>query len=542
MNAAITPSVVEHEILLSELVANLEGDVGVLLGPDSRGAAASHDRFVRGVEFYDAFGADPTGAGLLLLVPSPDTLSVARITSIAADVAQSSTAALALKCRSEDVDVLSALAARTGVAIIRVMDHVSWRLFDSMLAQVFGERRHTEDTHRNTGVEPLFALANELAEVFGGSVAIEDLARRIIAYSSVPDQLIDRLRTQGILTRQVPDSPFNDDQYRTVLRSETPIRYPRLDDEEPRVAFAIRAGALPLGTIWAIDATGSTHLTPAQDTHIRTAASVAAAHLLNDIHARKTTQIPREARLRTLLDGTDVTGSELAELGHDEERGSQLLAFAPAQSAPATTLAQLRSTVQRHLSLHRPESVTVVRGDRVYALVAHQPALPVAQLIEPLLPIIDRLVGFDTRVALPGTAHHSGEISSHRQLADRLLDTAARHARTVTSRIVTIESVRTLLVLERVNAVFTAEPALRSPRLAALLDGDPRSAEILAAWCANFGNIARTARALGVHENTVRYRVRQAEEKYAVDVTTPDAILTTWLELRALLANEMRDA
>ncbi|WP_336660359.1 PucR family transcriptional regulator [Leucobacter sp. USHLN153] len=515
-------------IPIDELLDLLEPGIATPIG------SSRPSRLVRGAEFYDARDAIPDEADLLLLIPSPRVLPVEQIEELALLAARHAAVGLVVKCGDNDVASLEQIAERIGIPFIRIADHVSWRLFDSLLAQALGERRHRDDAHRDRGLEPLFALANELAEHFGGSVAIEDLGRRVIAYSSVPGQLIDRLRTQGILTREVPDSPFNDDQYRTVLRSDAPIKYPRLGDEEPRVAFAVRAGALPLGTIWAIDASGESELTDEQDARIRAAASVAAAHLLGDIHARRTTHIPREARLRTLLDGSEVTGSELAELGHREERGSELLVFSPEPDAPNTTLAQLRSTVQRHLALHRPESVTVVRGDRVYALVAHQPMLPISGLIEPLLPVIDRLVGPGTLLALPGTAHRSGEVSALRQLGDRLLDTAERHQGSIPERVVTIDAARTLLLLERAEAMFTAEPELLAPALVALETHEGALAETLEAWCANLGNVARTARAVAVHENTVRYRMRHIEDKFGVDLSTPDLLLTTWLQLRAL--------
>ncbi|MFG2826233.1 hypothetical protein ACGFWI_01925 [Streptomyces sp. NPDC048434] len=65
--------------------------------------------------------------------------------------------------------------------------------------------------------EELFALANAVAAVIGGSVAIEDLDHRVLAYSSVPGQRIDELRRRGILDRRVPDEPEQRRQYREVL-------------------------------------------------------------------------------------------------------------------------------------------------------------------------------------------------------------------------------------------------------------------------------------------------------------------------------------
>ncbi|MEF3404376.1 PucR family transcriptional regulator [Agromyces sp. CCNWLW203] len=369
-------------------------------------------------------------------------------------------------------------------------------------------------------------------------MAFEDLGRRVLAYSSVPDQLIDSLRTRGILNRLVPHSPFNDDQYRTVLRSEAPIKYPRLADEEPRVAFAIRAGALPLGTVWAIDASGNPDLTPEQDRRIRAAAEVAAGHMLDDIRVRSAGQMPREDRLRTLLTGQGVVGTELAELGISEERGAALLVFEAADGDHATTLAQLRLTVQRHLSLYREEAVTVAQSGRVYALFSGASAEFAESLAEPLLPILDRLIMPGTVVASPGAAHYAAGIAPLRELADRLLSTVKEHA--VPQRILSVKKLRPLLIFERVSRLLAEQPELRSDAVTEMNESDPAVAETLLTWCGSFGNVAQAARSLGIHENTVRYRLRCAEERYGVDLSDPETLLVIWLQLRSQWFAERR--
>ncbi|MGK0722324.1 PucR family transcriptional regulator [Leucobacter sp. W1478] len=507
-------------------MAELEPRTATLLGP--------HDemRIISGADFYDALEPLADAAGTVLFAPSAVDIEGDHLTRIAEEAALRQYSAIAVKCRDCDTDSFAQIAESSGIPFIRISDLVSWRLFDALLAQFLGEHGDSADAHRDRGAEPLFSLANELAGFFGGSVAIEDLGRRIIAYSSVPDQLIDNLRTQGILTRHVPESPFNDDQYRTVLRTENPIKYPRLEDEEPRVACAIRAGALPLGTIWAIDASGEAPLTRLQEERIRAAASVAAAYMLDDIRMRKATQVPRENRLRTLLDGHEVLGVELAELGISEERGAALLAFSPAESDHHATPSQLRSTVQRHLAVHRPEAVAVVRGARVYALIANDPSRPATGLVEPLLPILDRLMSPGTLVAVPGVANRPAEVSQLCELADRLLNTALSHPSAVAQRVLTVEALRPFLVFERAAAMFASEPELRLPELDRIWEGDPRLAETLLEWCNSSGNVAQAARRLTVHENTVRYRLRQIQEECGIDLFDPDTLLTTWLQLR----------
>ncbi|MCU1602507.1 MAG: putR 1, partial [Frankiales bacterium] len=98
----------------------------------------------------------------------------------------------------------------------------------------------------------LFALANSVAAAVGGAVAIEDPSRRVLAYSSLPEQAIDEARQQGILGRQVPDLSRNDDLYRALQRAPGVLRVPADGDVLPRLAVAVRAGAELLGSIWVV--------------------------------------------------------------------------------------------------------------------------------------------------------------------------------------------------------------------------------------------------------------------------------------------------
>lgn len=529
MNAAVSPNQLSRSLRLGELIEHLGPRTVTALG------ALDSNAPVLGTEFYDAMDELQDQAGVLLIVPSGASLDVAAVAALAAQAAELRYAALALKCPDDSADTFAAIAETSGIPILRVVERVGWRLFEALVGGLLGEQRSSESARPDHGAEPLFALANELASHFGGSVAIEDLGRRIVAYSSVPGQVIDSLRTRGILARRVPESPFNDDQYRSVIRSDTPIKYPQLDDELPRIACAIRAGALPLGTIWAIDASGEAPLTSVQTEHIQRAAGIAAAHMLDDIRVSDAGQAPREELLRTMLSGGGVAGSELIELGIPEDRGATLLAFDPGPNEHPTTLAQLRTTVQRQLALHRPEAATVARRGRVYALIAHQEPAALARIIDPLLPILDRLVGTDSGagivIALPGRTHRVGGVAELRERADWLFDTAARTASA--ERILTVAGLRPELLLSRVRELLERDTALADPRVTELQTAQPGIADAVLHWCEAFGNVARAAEAAGVHENTIRYRLRRAEERYELALGDPVTLLATWLQLRA---------
>ncbi|WP_430645096.1 PucR family transcriptional regulator [Agromyces sp. GXS1127] len=529
MDAVISPSPsVVPRVTVTELVDQLGPATMTALGP-----IPGHEA-VTGTEFLDIADEVTDAAGTLLLAPSTASLSTARIAALASSAADRGAVGLAVKCSADRVPALAAIAESSGLAVLRVADRISWRLLDAQLTHLLGEADAGFAGPQDRGAEPLFAIANELAEHFGGSVAVEDLSRNILAYSSVPGQLIDELRTHGILARQVPASPYNDDQYRTVLRADRPIKYPRLGDEEPRVAFAIRAGALPLGTIWAIDASGDGPITDEQDERMRRASALAGAHLLDDLRTHATNQRPREDRLRTLLTGIDLTGTEFAELGIPEERGAALLAFDVPAAGP-TAVAQLRSTVIRHLVLHRPDTVAVAHRGRVYALFAAGSVDEAVTIAEPMLPLVDRLVGDGVRIAVVGPAHRSGDVAGAHDLADRLLEVAAADDAGRAPRIVTVDSVRPRLVVTRVAELLAGNDELRDPAIDALFERESTLpvAETLLTWLESFGNVAQTADHLGVHQNTVRHRLRRASEEHGIRLERADQRLAAWLQLRA---------
>ncbi|GAA1815748.1 helix-turn-helix domain-containing protein [Agromyces neolithicus] len=512
---------------LAELVEQLGPHTVTAIGLSDSSPA------VTGTELLDIVDEVPDAPGTLLLAPSTASLSTARLAALAASASERGAAGLAVKGSAERVPALAAIAESTGLPLLRVADRISWRLLDAQLTHLLGEADAPLAGPQDRSAEPLFALVNELAEFFGGSVAIEDLSRNILAYSSVPGQLIDSLRTHGILARHVPVSPYNDDQYRTVLRSDRPIKYPRLGDEEPRVAFAVRAGAMPLGTIWAIDASGDDPVTPEQEARMRRASALASAHLLDDLRVHATNQRPREDRLRRLLTGIDLIGTEFAELGIEEERGAALLGFALPGSGP-TAVAQLRSIVIRHLVLHRPDAVSVAHRGRVYTLFAASTVDEAVVAAEPLLPLVDRLVGEGIRVAVVGPTHRSGDVAGTRELADRLLEAAMRSTDPQMPRIATAVNLRPQLIVDRAAELFAAEE-LRDPALDALKDaeGTKPIAETLLVWLECFGNIAQTAEHLGVHENTVRHRLQRARAAHGIRLEHSDERLAAWLQLRA---------
>ncbi|UVJ40135.1 hypothetical protein [Arthrobacter sp. CJ23] len=273
------PQPQESQLLLSELLEQLGSSVTVLSpGPSS-------SPVVGNTEFAEVTDELPDIPGTFLFMMSSNALSRDDIERLVEQAVRRSYSAIALKCRPGRRAEISAIAANAGMAVIDVADHVTWRYMDAFVSSILGESNMSGGASRQASLEPLFALANSLAEVFGGSVSIEGMGRQILAYSSVPGQLIDNLRTRGILSRRVPLTAFNDVQYREVLTAKGPLRFPEFGEDYARMAIAVRAGSVPLGTIWAIDGRAGDDSLPGEaekQAALAHAAWTAASHMLEN--------------------------------------------------------------------------------------------------------------------------------------------------------------------------------------------------------------------------------------------------------------------
>ncbi len=508
------------------------GEVVALLGPRALQPMELTDPAVpvHGFEFVDSFDGLREPEGLLLLVPAATQPGVAQLDGLAGQAARLGCAALVLSHALDHGVATEEISRRHAVSILRLAPGVAWRTFEAMLATALGERVRVEDARSGRSAEPLFGLADQLAARFGGSVAIEDLGRRIIAYSSLPGQLIDSFRSEGILARRVPESPVNDVQYRAVMQADGPLKFPAANDEHARAAIAIRAGSYPLGSIWVIDAGGNGSIPAESSRALVHAARVASAHLLDDIRVREAGQYPREELFRSMLDGRVVAGTELMELGFREPQHPTLLVFHPRSDVNTARLAQLRSALRRQLSAHHPELVVVVHQRRVCALLDLDGEA--VQTAESLLPALDRLVGAGTVVAIPGTLERPEQLADLRDNAEEFFRVAEQDA--APHRVLTSERLRSALLISRVSAQLVQQPELFDSRVVRLWEHERQTATTMLIYFECFSNVPRTAQRLRVHENTVRNRLRRVTESFGLDVSGTDPPLAIWLQLQAL--------
>ncbi|SEK95101.1 PucR family transcriptional regulator [Streptacidiphilus jiangxiensis] len=449
-------------------------------------------------------------------------------------------------------DTLRDFAEQAGIALLSVRREVRWEHLDALARAALGSGRPALAAEAGAEEGDLFALAQTTAVLTGGIVSIEDTANRILAYSrSADSDEIDDLRRLTILGWQGPEP------YLSKLREWGVFQQLRAGDtvvaidEHPelglrrRLVVAIRSGERQLGTIWVQE--GATPLTERADQALLGAARVAALQLM-----RRRRSVSSELRLTQnllsgVLEGTTGAQSLAGHLGLDPKRPAAVLGFALPGSGPGSDELHREETLSLmavHAAARHRSALTAAVDERVYVLL---PELPRGVAPATLLGWARELAEAATRhlspSGLPSVAVHgalgevaptlSGTAASRRE-ADRILD--AMVAGHVDAQVADLAQVRAQVLLAETLDLLAAAPSVRDPRLTALLAHDAEHGGQLApsvlAWLDAFGDVREAAAALHIHPNTLRYRVRRAEQLTSLDLSRPEERVLAMLQLR----------
>ncbi|MET8677880.1 helix-turn-helix domain-containing protein [Streptomyces sp. NPDC004647] len=497
---------------------------------------------VRGTVIHDpGEPLSPSPAALLLLVGAE--VADPRSCAVLRRAAEQGFAAVVVKSRGQDPARLVEEARACGIAVLEAGDAVPWRFVDaalscSLAAYGVGDAAASAPA----GGEELFALADTLAAVVGGSVAIEDLDQHVVAYSHIPGQRIDALRERGILQRRVPDMPEQRQQYREVLAAPAVVRFPTVGEELARAAVAVRAGALPLGTLWAIEPEGG--LSAEAEAALRDGARAAAPHLLRALNAPEAERRMRRDTLRAVLEGYGPPADEAAaRLGLRPGTEFALAAFAPrsGEAAGAALITHIESALVRYCSSQRAEATVAATARAVYVLLPSTAPGAGRRFADGALAAVRPAVGEHVRAAVTRPYSDLLRAAALRREADSVLRATARETASAARRqgepepAATAEDVRHRILLDRLGDELEREPWLRLPGIAQLLAYDREQgadyAATVTSWLDSVGDVAGAAARLKVHPNTLRYRLRRIRELFDVDLDDPDVRLAAWLEL-----------
>ena len=469
-------------------------------------------------------------ARAILLVPAVDVDD--DLDALLTHAARKECPAIGVKLRGGDPDALAASAADRGMVVLAVDDDAAWEHAVSVLESALAAVASGDDPR---GADTLFALAHAVAASIGGAVSIEDLDRSVVAYSTVEGQRLDRLREEGILGRRVPDVAHNLERYRALFASAQVEHFPAVDDAFPRTALAITAGSRALGSIWVVDPPDG--VSEAGERTLREAAGLAAMHML-----RRRTSDEVRLHLRAEIVGGALEGrwsvretQRRLALGPDATLG--LVAFATVRAGAEwlTILPYLSHALSRFVATFRPDAGVVETPSAVYVLLPDGGPDAALRVAQQGVAALARGFRDHVRAAVAGPMDGVGELAeARREIDDVLREVLVDPA---LPRVCRLEDVRERVLVARVSDELAREERLRSPGVRALLrsDREQRTAyrESLLAWFEEQADVRAAAVRLGVHPNTLRYRVKRAAEQFDLPIEHGTSRLALWMQLRA---------
>jgi DNA-binding PucR family transcriptional regulator len=278
------------------------------------------------------------------------------------------------------------------------------------------------------------------------------------------------------------------------------------------------------GAIWVQQ--GSQPLADDAEDMLRGAA-VLAARIMLRLTARPSTHARRVQQLLGLTDEPGDAAAVAHELGLPADGPAALVGWDTVHTAHP----RIADVLALSASAFRRDAQVASRESRVYVLLPQTQARSVTSWVRGTIASLRAEVGVELRAAIAPSVAGLAEVAVVRAEVDRVLDSAERHPVSI-GRVTTLAEARTTVLLDEIVTLVGADRRLVDPRIRDLRAHDPMLVETLRAYLDSFGDIATAARALQVHPNTVRYRVRRIEQLLATSLSDPEVRLLFSLGLR----------
>ena len=463
-------------------------------------------------------------------------------------------AAVVLKLGDEPGPELVDASARTGVALLSAPPAVAWGHLYTLLRVAGGAAVPAGAQVDGVPMGDLFALANAIAAIVGGAVTIEDPQSYVLAYSSA-DLPIDEARREVILGRRVPERFLRRLReagvFQRLQTTDDVVTY--VDQEEevlPRIAVGIRAGGELLGSIWVAEATAS--LGPDAKAALQEAARIAALHLIRHRSSGDLERRQRGELVRGLLDG-ELHPDAAAMLGLDAATAVTVVALRvgdPGEAVRSAADAVVRiervaglvalyfESFQRHVA-----QVTI--GPTIYVMIPESRDGERLRLLQLISDLIERTrATVHTRIVsgVGSTVPSLTAARRSRREADLAIRVLAMHP---DRSIAPIEEVRAETIVLALRDHALGDAYLQSGPVEALRHHDEQKGtsyiETLTAYFDAFGFVPGAAKAIFVHPNTFRYRLRRLTEISGLNLDDPLERLVAELQLRIFMGDASPD-
>ncbi|MFG2576342.1 helix-turn-helix domain-containing protein [Streptomyces sp. NPDC048481] len=389
----------------------------------------------------------------------------------------------------------------------------------------------------------LNSLADAVAALVGGAVTIEDTESRVLAYSSTEEN-VDEQRRLTILGRRVPpwrvaamrEAGF----FQALWAGDDVLHRPAHGQNPERLVGAVRAGGEALGSIW-VAAVAGRPLAPNASEALRAAARAAAAHLLHHRTHSSDDRLVEDAA-RALLEerGSVEVLAERASLPLREPCAVLAVGTGAADQGDGDP-SGLYGLLTLHCAAYGHRAVVVPAGGRILVLVGAldrdlgRAEGQMTRLGETLAHQLSATLGGPLKVGLGDVAPGLARAPESRRAAELALRalTEAAGSRTVARTGDVADAVGILHVVGALRGVDLS-PQTSVARLRAF-DAEHSGSclvETLRAYLDHFGDVSAASRALSVHSNSLRYRLRRIAQVSGLDLADPDARLLAQLQLR----------
>ena len=527
-------------------------DLGATLLDLVHGSAERVDE-IGGVVIHDPVDSPVLPRHALVLgvgVDDPD-----QVVALLGELGRAHAAGLVLRAPVPATGEVRAAADASRVALLGLSRGAPWAHLAAMLRSLLAEGDVGVTEHESLGGLPsgdLFAVANAIASLLDAPITIEDRSSRVLAFSGRQDEA-DPSRVETILGRQVPErySRILNERgvFRELHRSDQPVFInPDTEGNDafsmPRVAIAVRAGDEVLGSIWAA-VPGP--LSEERAEALRDAAKLVALHLLRvragaDVQRRLRADLLSSALeggsgAREALDRLGLAGQPLMVMGVAVSGAGDVT---PETGAAAAHEAQrLSDAFAVHLNAVHPGSAAALVGGVTYGLApltgsgsdGEERAVRIAH------DFLDR-VGDRMRPVVgvgPVSADLAG-LANARACTDRALR-VLREGRGE-RRVARLEDIQVEALILELRDLVAARGDRPTGSLARLIEYDGKHqtnlVETLQAWLDAFGDVTAASKALFLHPNTFRYRLRRLAEVGEINLSDPEQRFVAMLQLRVL--------
>ncbi|MCA2184332.1 PucR family transcriptional regulator [Nonomuraea cavernae] len=492
------------------------------------------------VQIYDPLDDQIVPPGTILLGVGVEGAD--RIRELLTTLGPMGAAGLVVKSPVAVDETVRAKVLETGVVLLGLTRAASWAQVAALLRSILAEGDVGSPGEPAGSGDDLFTLANAVCELLDAPITIEDRSSRVLAFSGRQDEA-DQARVETVLGRKVPEKyqRLQEERgiYRELYQNREPIFFDLGGGMLPRTAIAVRAGDEILGSMWA---TVPGPLPEHRRRAFGDAAKIVALHLLRQRAGADAQRRLRADLLSTVLEGGRDAADAAARLGIATERVC-VLAAGLDESAFADVAGRegerqrFCDALALHVGAIHPHAAAALIGSVAYAVLplhaqaadAEQRAVRVA---ESFLARTGRR--FPAAIGVGRQVGTLAEVGRSRSDAARTLRVLrARGVSGVAAAYADVYFESLLLQLGDLVAAEEQPPAGPYEKLVAY-DAEHGTDLVgtLKAYLDALGNVHAAAKAVQVHQNTFRYRLRRLATISGLDLDDPDARLAVSLQMR----------